>query len=81
MIASSIREGDEVVDLLLSKEADAAMKSKQAMVRTSWPKKFHGKQSVKLSDADHPLVLRLQRPSKLLISQYLSAPSLMRPYH
>lgn len=28
MIASSIREGDEVVDLLLSKDADATMKSR-----------------------------------------------------
>lgn len=27
MIASSLREGDEVVDLLLNKEADATMKS------------------------------------------------------
>ncbi len=27
MIASSLREGDEVVDLLLSKEADVTMKS------------------------------------------------------
>lgn len=27
MIASSLRDGDEVVDLLLSKDADATMKS------------------------------------------------------
>lgn len=30
MIASSLRDGDEVVDLLLSKDADATMKSKVA---------------------------------------------------
>ncbi len=28
MIASSLKEGDELVDLLLSKEADVNMKSK-----------------------------------------------------
>jgi hypothetical protein len=35
MIASSLREGDEVVDLLLGKDADATMKSELSTTRPS----------------------------------------------